>query len=452
MFTAVKLSPAALLVGSFTAAILIGTVLLMMPHASTGAPLTPLEALFMATSAVCVTGLTVVDPGTRLTGFGQGVLLGLFQGGGLGIMTFAIFVTAMVGRSISMRDRALLLDSIHHSPTHELRRLLRHVLRFTLVVEGAGALVLWLAWRDRVDDAFFTSVFHAVSAYCNAGFSLFPDSLVRFRGDLVTNLVITGLVILGGLGFLATFELRDWVFARLQRQRPPALSLQAKLIFATTAGLLVVGCVVLAALEWNNELRGMPAGEKLLATWFQSAAARTAGFNTIVFDSASAATLLLTIVLMFIGGAPGSTAGGIKVTSFALLLALVRSRSHGRRRAYAFGRTIPDIAMDRATTLTLLSGTLVVLALLVLLVTELGNAPSPDANPRFLALLFEVVSAFATVGLSTGITASLSVPGQLLLVLLMLVGRVGPLTLSLAVATRRERGHFRYAEENVMVG
>jgi trk system potassium uptake protein TrkH len=452
MRSADNLSPAALLVGSFAAAILVGTVLLMLPMASTGKPLTALEALFMSTSAVCVTGLAVVDPGTRLTEFGQVVLLLLVQGGGLGIMTFALFVAVVVGRGMSMRDRAAVLDSIHHSQTHELRRLLRHVLRFTLIVEGAGALALWLAWRDRVPDAGFASVFHAVSAYCNAGFSLFSDNLVRFRGDAWTNLVITGLVIVGGLGFLVTFELRDWVFDRLRRKQPRAFSLQARLVLATTAGLLLGGALTFAVLEWNNELKQLPLGEKVLAVWFQSAAARTAGFNTIAFDQAAAGTLLVTMALMFVGGAPGSTAGGIKVTTFALLLALVRSRSRGRRRAHVFARSIPDQTMDRALTLTLLSVTLVLFATLALVVTELGDEPALTANPRFLALLFEVVSALGTVGLSTGITPGLSGPGQVLVSLMMFAGRVGPLTLSLAVASRREKGHFRYAEENVMVG
>lgn len=452
MRSADDLSPATLLVGSFVAAILIGAVLLMLPASATGAPLTALEALFMSTSAVCVTGLAVVDPGTRLTGFGQGVLLALVQGGGLGIMTFAIFVTAVVGRGLSLRDRAVLVDSMHHSQSHELRRLLRHVLRFTLIVEGAGALALWLRWRGEFADAGYLSVFHAVSAFCNAGFALFPDNLIRFRGDWWVNLVIGGLIVIGGLGFLVTFELRDFVFARLQRKRPPALSLQARLVFTTTSGLLAVGAVGFLVLEWNNTLSGLPFLEKVLAAGFQSITPRTAGFNTVDYGQMAAATLFFTILLMFIGASPGSTAGGIKTTSLALLLALVRSRARGHRRASIFHRAIPDAAMDRALTLTLLSGTLVTLAVLLLVVLELGSTPASESRPQFIALCFEVVSAFGTVGLSTGITATLSAPGQLLLILMMLVGRVGPLTLALAVAARRSKGHFRYAEENVMVG
>jgi trk system potassium uptake protein TrkH len=452
MRSADNLSPAALLVGSFAAAILVGTVLLMLPMASTGKPLTALEALFMSTSAVCVTGLTVLDPGTRLTGFGQGVLLALFQGGGLGIMTFAIFVTGVVGRGMSMRDRAVLVDSIHHSQTHELRRLLRHVLRFTLIVEGAGALALWLRWRHQFDDAVYQSVFHAVSAFCNAGFSLFADSLVRFRGDPWVNLVMGGLIVIGGLGFLVTFELRDFAFARMMRRRPAALSLQARLVFTTSLGLLLAGFAGFLLLEWGNTLRGLPLHEKLLAAAFQSVTPRTAGFNTIDYGQAAAATLFFTILLMFVGASPGSTGGGVKTTSLALLLALVRSRARGHRRASAYERAIPDAAMDRALTLTLLSGTLVALSILLMAFFELGSTPAGQSQPLFLALFFEIVSAFGTVGLSTGITATLSAPGQLLLVVLMLVGRVGPLTLALAVAGRRPRGHFRYAEENVMVG
>lgn len=448
-----RVSPALILVSSFALAAVGGGLLLTLPGMTRGAPLAPLDALFTAVSAVCVTGLTVVDTGTRFTFLGQLVILGLVQCGGLGIMTFAVFAVLVLGGQLSFRDRILIRDTLHHSPSSELRRLLRYIVSFTLATEAVGAVLLWLRLRQvfAPGQAVFLSVFHSISAFCNAGFSPFPDSLVRYRGDLAVNLVVTGLIVAGGLGFLVCMELGDKIVAGVTGRRR-RLSLQTRLVLVTNAGLLAAGVAGFLALEWTNLLAGLGLGEKLLAAWFQAVTPRTAGFNTLDYGQAGTATLFFTILLMFVGASPGSTGGGIKTTSFALLVLLLRARWQGRGQAWAFGRSIPFPALDRALLLTLLSWALTSGALLLIVLAESGVRPHGAAGPAFLQLMFETVSAFATVGLSTGITPSLSAAGKLVLMMLMFVGRVGPLTVALAAGRSRRRWRFRYAEENVMVG
>lgn len=449
-----RIPPAVVILASFAAAIALGAALLALPAASTER-LSLVDAVFTATSAVCVTGLTVVDTGTRFTTFGQLVILALFQVGGLGIMTVAMFAVLLLGRHVSFRDRMVIEDSMHHSPTAELGRLLRYVVAFTFTVEALGAVLLWLRWRNDfpAGRAVYLSAFHAVSAFCNAGFSLFPDSLVRYRGDAYVNAVMTLLIVMGGLGFLVNMELRDQVVLRLRGRRPTRLSLHARLVLTLTGTLLLLGMLGFLVTEWGNLLHGLPWSERLLAAWFQSVTPRTAGFNTVDYGEAATATLFFTIFLMFVGASPGSTGGGVKTTALGLLLVLLGARYRGRGRAMVFQRTIPHAVMDRALSVILLSWILTSSALLLLTVAELGAAPHRGARPDFIQLMFETVSAFGTVGLSTGITPSLSAPGKMLIALLMFAGRLGPVTVALA-AGRKSPGQvrFRYAEENVMVG
>jgi trk system potassium uptake protein TrkH len=441
-------------VGSFAGAILVGTALLRLPLAAGAGAVSLLEAFFTATSAVCVTGLTVVDTGTRFSPAGQAIILALIQAGGLGIMTYAVFVSLLLGRDVSFTDRRVIQDSLHHSPTPELVRLVRHVLVFTAGAEALGAALLGLSFGRHLPpgQAAWQGVFHAVSAFCNAGFSLQPDNLVRWRADVLVNAVVTGLILVGGLGFLVNMELREQVEASLRRRRRPPLSLHARLVLVVTAVLLGVGTLAFLGLEWGNLLKGLPPGERLLAAWFQAVTPRTAGFNTVDLSRATTATLFVTTLLMMIGASPGSTGGGVKTTTLGLITALFVARWRGRGRATVFKRTIPHAVMDRALSLALLAAVFVSLAVGLLLVTEGHSVPFEQTRPRFIALLFEAVSAFGTVGLSTGVTASLSSAGKLVLIVLMFVGRVGPLTLVLAVGPRLEKGRFRYAEENVMVG
>jgi trk system potassium uptake protein TrkH len=427
---------------------------LSLPAARRGGELSLLDALFTATSATCVTGLTVVDTGSRFSPVGQAIILFLVQAGGLGLMTYAVFVAVLLGRRISFTDRMVIQDSLHHTPAAGLRRLVRHIVFFTLTTELVGAAALWLRFRRDFPsgEALWQSAFHAVSAFCNAGFSLLPDSLMRYRGDLHVNAVVSALVLVGGLGFLVGMELREQGRRRLAGGSAPRLSLHSRLVLLVSAVLLSGGTGAFLVLEWGNLLRDLSLGEKLLAAWFQSMTPRTAGFNTVDFARASSDTLFATIFLMFIGASPGSTGGGIKTTTLGLLVALLVARWRGRGRAILFHRSIPHAVMDRALLLSLLAWALVSGALMLLLVFEGRGVPHGEDQPSFIALTFEAVSAFATVGLSTGITPSLSPAGKLVLIVLMFVGRVGPLTLVLAVGRREERGRFRYAEENVMVG
>ncbi len=443
-----------ILAGSFAVVIGAGTLLLSLPFARAGEPVSLLDALFTATSAVCVTGLTVVDTGSRFSPAGQAVILALIQIGGLGLMTFAVFVGVVLGRKVAFTDRMVIQDSMHHTPKAGVRRLVRYVLISTLAVEASGAALLWVRFRGQfpAGEALWQSVFHSVSAFCNAGFSLLPDNLVRYRADVLVNIAITALIVAGGLGFLVNMELWDAARARLRSGHAPLLTLHARLALVVTAALLVLGTVAFLLLEWDNVLRDLPFGERLLASWFQSVTPRTAGFNTIDYGRASAGTLFFTIFLMFVGASPGSTGGGIKTTTFGLLVALVIARWRGRGRATVFHRTIPHAVMDRALTMALLAWALVSLAVGLLVFAETHGRPFATAEPRFVALMFEAVSAFGTVGLSTGVTPSLGAAGKLVLAALMFIGRVGPLTLVLAVGPRQERGRFRYAEENVMVG
>jgi trk system potassium uptake protein TrkH len=401
-----------------------------------------------------VTGLVVVDTGTRFSPLGQAIVLSLIQAGGLGLMTFAVFVSVVLGRSLSFTDRMVIQDAMHHTPSAGVRRLVRYVLFFTFATETVGALLLWVRLRGQFarGDAVWQAVFHSVSAFCNAGFSLLSDNLVRYRGDLLVNLVITGLIIVGGLGFLVNLELRDQILARVLGRRPPRLTLHARLVLTVTGVLLAAGAVIFLALEWHNLLAGLPLPEKLLAAWFQSVTPRTAGFNTVDFGRASSDTLFFTIFLMFVGASPGSTGGGIKTTALGLIFALFVARWRGQGRARIFRRTIPHAVMDRALALTLLAMVIVSVAVLVLASTQGHGAPFREDQPPFIALMFEAMSAFGTVGLSTGITPALSPVGKLVLIALMFAGRVGPLTLVLAVGPREDRVRFRYAEENVMVG
>jgi len=414
--------------------------------------LTLLEALFTATSAVCVTGLTVVDTGSRFTPSGQAVILGLIQIGGLGIMSYAVFVALLLGRDVSFVDRRAVQDSLQHSPSPELFRLVRYMLVFTFLAESAGALLLWLRLRGTPGGGAWVSVFHSVSAFCNAGFSLWPDSLVRWRGDLVVNAVVSGLILVGGLGFLVNLELRSALGAALRRRRLPRLSLHTRLVLTVSAVLLAGGMLGFLWLEWGNLLAGLPLREKLLASWFQAVTPRTAGFNTVDYARLAPATLFVTLFLMMVGASPGSTGGGIKTTTLGLVAALLVGRWRGRGRATLFNRTIPHAVMDRALTLLILAVVFVSLGSGLLLVTEGHHVPFEEAQPGLAALVFEAVSAFGTVGLSTGVTPSLSVAGQIVIIVLMFVGRVGPLTLVLAVGPGPDRGRFRHAEENVMVG
>jgi trk/ktr system potassium uptake protein len=448
------ISPAQALVFYYAVAILIGSLLLATPWAAHGEPLSFLDALFTATSAQCVTGLIVVDTGTRLTLFGQCVVLVLIQVGGLGIMTFSVYLFIYLRVGISSRGRWIIHETLLHTPVSSWRELIRGVFLMTLVIEAAGALLLSFAFVPVLGfwEGVYSAVFHSISAFCNAGFSLFPDSLIGFRDNPLVNLTVMGLIILGGIGFLVIRELVQIGMVRTQkRSQRPKLSLHTKIVLLASSFLIVYGAVMIGWLESRNSLAGMPFMEGFWTALFQSVTARTAGFNTIDLNAFRAPTVFLVIFLMFVGASPGSAGGGVKTTSMALFFAIFYNRLRGNQHTSLFRRTIPDEAITKALALVLLAIILVALALFGLTIVQ-----SPDLaheNMReFLGYTFEAFSAFGTVGLSIGATAKLNAMGKLIIILLMFVGRVGLLTMAFAIAGRTRRHAPHYAEENIMIG
>ncbi len=446
-------NPARLLVLGFAAAILIGGILLALPIASQGPNLAFIDALFMATSAVCVTGLAVVDPGSAFSSFGQAALLGLVQVGGLGITTLSTAALLLIGQQVSLAGSDSVQDNFALSHRMSLGTMLRLVIFWTLAIEMVGAALLFLAESERLPpmQALWVSVFHAVSAFCNAGFGLRPDNLMADRNNAAIILPISLLIILGGLGFAALAELTRWVMRRWRRQRVP-LSLHTKVVLTMTGMLLLVGMIGFALLERDNLIRGMRPGEILLTSWFASVTPRTAGFSTVDYGQVTVATLYFTLILMMIGGCPGSTAGGIKATTLGVLLALMRARYRGERGVRLFNRSVPETNIAKAGWVVALAFILMIVGAIALSALEVSGQLHPRSVEWSLGLLFEVVSALGTVGLSTGITPHLSDGGKILLMLLMFIGRLGPLTIAVAIAQQQPRPMVSYAEEQVMIG
>ncbi len=445
--------PARIIILSFLGVIFVGWILLSLPLASTGSPLSLTDSLFTATSATCVTGLIVVDTGTRFTTFGQVVILALIQLGGLGIMTFSTLFLIMMGRGLSMKHRLIMQESLSQFPLKDMLRLVKYVISFTLAVEIVGALLLYGRFVRIFPSAqaAYHGIFHAISAFCNAGFSLYTSSFVAFQRDLLVNAVMAGLIIIGGLGFFVLAELN--IVERLATIRKShRLSLHTKTVFAVSGSLILGGALLVLILEWQNTLAGQSVGAKILASFFQSVTARTAGFNTLSTDRLTNATLFLLIMLMFIGASPGSTGGGIKTSTFGILVALMISRLKGRRNVELFRRTIPLAIVAKAISVVALALITILTLTMALSVTEGDLTGTRMVRGRFLEFLFEAASAFGTVGLSTGVTPTLSALGKILVAMTIFVGRVGPLTLALAVGQRVSRRRFEFPEENVMVG
>ncbi|HIE12708.1 MAG TPA: Trk family potassium uptake protein [Desulfotomaculum sp.] len=437
-----RLTPPEVLVLGFAALIFIGTLVLNTGWAAkSGVPPGFITALFTATSAVCVTGLVVVDTGSYWSSFGQAVILVLLQVGGLGIMTSATIFSILLGRQIGLKERLLIRESLGQVNMAGVVRLVRQVLLFTLAVEAFFAVVLVLRFaKDYVWPVnLWYGIFHAVSAFNNAGFDLFGGlrSISGYVSDPLVNFGIALPVIIGGLGFVVISELvvrRNWRH----------LSLHAKLTLVTTAALLFAGFIVFLALEYRNILHGFSWPVKLMTSFFQAVTPRTAGFSSVDIQALNPATQLFLCILMFVGASPGSTGGGIKTTTFVLLVLTVWSLAAGREGIEVFGRRIPLAQVLKAMGIFSLGVGWLGAVLVVLLITE---------SHGFLPLLFEGVSAFGTVGLSTGITPELTPAGLMVIIATMFVGRLGPLTVAFAIAQRQRRPvAFRHPEEQIIVG
>ena len=412
-------------------------------------PLGLVDALFTATSAVCVTGLIVVDTATYFSIWGKLWLLLLIQVGGLGIISFTTVLIAAIGGRPSLRQEAIAAGPREIIPTLDFRRLTIHVIGFTLAFEALGAAALTVLWAPKFGfwGGLGHAAFHSVSAFCNAGFSTFSDSVIQFQKWPLTLGSIMALIVIGGLGFLTLEEL--WMaFKARYLGRVFRLSLHSKLVLIMTALLILGGWGAFAVLEWGNALSPNPTWAKLLNALFMSVTARTAGFNSVNYIQATVGANFLTILLMFIGGAPGSTAGGLKVTTVALPGLLAWSRIRGNEVTSLLRRTIPEETIQRAVGLIVFGFALVTACILLLVISE-GSDPD-----RFLSYMFEAVSAFDTVGLSLDITPGLSVVGKLTAIVLMFLGRVGLPTVAsvLSVTAYRPLGEFRYADEDVVIG
>jgi len=464
---ATALQPTQWVALSFLGVILTGTLLLRLPVSAAREPIALIDAFFTAVSGTCVTGLAVVDTGKDFTVFGQMVLLACIQVGGLGLMTLTTVFIVMLGKRVDISDRIAIQESFHHTRTGKLRSLVYHIVAATLITEALGALALFLHWTftgrfATAAERAYHAAFYSISAFCNAGFALFSDNLVPFQSDGFTQFVLGCLIISGGLGFLVSLDIKDYVvqrwLSRLQKPkistpRPrPKLSVHSKFVLTVTILLLVIGTVSYYVLERNRVFAGMTWGDAWLNSWFCSVTARTAGFNTIDYGKMSGAALLCTMVLMLIGASPGSTGGGIKTSTAGVLIAYALFRWRGHPRLHAFKRTIPEQTIERAHSIVVSALAVIVLASSVLMTTEALSYGHAESQQRFLPVLFETVSAFGTVGLSMGLTPQLTVTGKIILAIVMFIGRIGPLSIAIALSAKGRRGDYRYAEENLMVG
>lgn len=426
-------------------------MLLMLPQAAPRAPLSFIDATFTATSAACVTGLAVVDTGNDLSLFGQLVVLGLIQVGGLGIMTVSTVVLLLAGRQPGMMQRVVIQDTFTHRGDMRAGGIIREVIQVVWVVETTGVILLFFCFSNDfgAEKALYLALFHSVSAFCNAGFCLFPDSLIAYRGHWGVNLTVAGLIISGGLGFLVLSEL--WKTLPVRRNQWRRISLHTKLALASTVILILAGTALIGLMEWHNTLQPLSPAKRVLAAFFQSVTTRTAGFNTLPVAHLANETLYLFMLLMFVGGCPGSCAGGVKTTTAGSIFIMAMTRFGGNRYPTVFSRTIPERTIWKAINVVMLGGFVISVALSLLLASELGGLSHAESRGKFVELFFEVVSAFGTVGLSADVTPGLSVYGKTIIAIVMFIGRLGPLAIGVAIS-RGQRARYFYAEENIMVG
>ncbi|MDO4799446.1 MAG: TrkH family potassium uptake protein [Bacillota bacterium] len=438
------LTPARIIILGFLAVIGIGTMLLMLPvSTASGRPAPLLDAMFTATSATCVTGLVSVDTGTYWSAFGKGVILLLIQIGGLGVVTLTTLIAILLGKKVSLQGRLLVQESLNLNVPSGVIRLAIRVAAIALTIEGIGALLLMMrfvpdyGWAEGVG----MSIFHAISAFCNAGFDLIGGfrSMTGYVADPLVNLVLAGLIVLGGLGFFVVTDLLNY-------RKTRKLRLHTKLVLVTTGILLVLPTLLFFVIESGNPATFGPLNwlEKWIAAFFQAVSPRTAGFNTIELGAMYPAALFLTIILMFIGGSPGSTAGGVKTSTVALHVLAIRRLLLGREDIEFGRRRLSREIYDKALAILIISVMVVSGSVFLLSWFEPGLPLS--------SVIFEVFSALGTVGLSLGLTPQLGVASKLLLMLLMFFGRIGPLTIVLALSRRKMGALYRYPEEQVIIG
>lgn len=443
LYALLRFKPAQTLMFSFVLGVFIGSLLLMLPISTIeGVQLSYIDALFTATSAICVTGLSTIGVSENFSLFGQSVIMILFQIGGLGIMTFSVFLTLFLGGKLSHTESSVLQETFSTKNLSETIKIFKTIFAFTFLIELLGALALFFAWHDDFStpfEAVFTSLFHSISAFCNAGFSLFPDSLVSYGTTPSIVFTISLLIIFGGIGFPVVFNVLQF-FKR--RHRNIHLRMQTKLALIVTGCLLVYGTIAIYLTEMNTGLAGYSLWDGFLLSFFQSVTARTAGFNTMDIGQLMPSTLLIILTLMYVGASPGSTGGGIKTTTFGLTVMELWNTMRGRERLHLWNRKVMQHNVRQALSIIFLSTVLISFFLLLLLVVD-GHS--------FLPSLFEIISAFGTVGLTMGITGSLSVSAKVLIILLMFIGRLGPLTIAFALSAQKSETGYDLPEENVLI-
>ncbi len=434
----------------FLAVIAVGTILLMLPFSSAAGTWTNLiVALFTSTSAVCVTGLGVVDTGTYFSFWGQFFIVALVQIGGLGYMTATTFLLLLLGAKFGLRDKVAIQQALDQTGIQGSAQLIRSIIALTLIFEISGIFLLLPVFAQNypLNEALWLATFHSVNSWNNAGFSLFKDNFIGYQTSILLNLVVTGLIICGGIGYGVILELYIWLRDRLQRKSERIIfSLSFKVAVSTTLALLILGTIAFFFIEVKNPATfgSFSLQNQILSAWFQSVTTRTAGFNTIDIGKMTTAGLFLTIAFMFVGASPGGTGGGLKTTTFRVLTSCTKAILQGKEEVLLYERTVDISLILKAV------GVLVGSVATVLLATILIAVTDPKIN--FIQILFEVVSAFATVGLSTGITASVTAAAKLILIMTMYIGRVGVLLLMAALLGDPKPSLVRYPEENLIVG
>lgn len=443
----IELTPPQILVIGFAAIILMGSILLSLPAASaSGVPMPFLDAFFTATSATCVTGLVVVDTGTYFSLFGQVVIILLIQVGGLGFMTMATLFAFALKKRISLKERLILQEALNNSSMEGIVRLIRKVIFYSLTIEFVAAVIFAARWSFDLGPgkAIYYGLFHAVSFFNNAGFDLFGpvtgkfSSLTAYASDPVINFVAMGLIILGGIGFVVLSDLMDY-------RKNKKLTLHSKVVLSATGFLIGIGALIIFIFEFTNSrtLGPLDGSGKILASLFQSVTPRTAGANTLDISGLRQATQFFIIILMFIGASPGSTGGGIKTTTFTTLVGAMVAMIRGKEDIVLFRNRLGKERILKAVTITMIALALVIIITMILSTTE---------DHAFLMILFEVTSAFGTVGLSMGLTPDLSDLGKILIALTMFIGRLGPLTLAYALGPKTEKELYRYPEGKITIG
>ncbi len=439
-----KFSEVQVLALGFFIVIFIGGTILSLPISSASGEATNfLDSIFTATSATCVTGLVTVDTGTHWNLLGQTVIMILIEIGGLGFMSFATFISVLIGRRITLKSRLLIQEAMNTFNIQGLVKMLKKVMLFTFIITFIGALILstQLIPEFGVARGIYISIFSSISTFCNAGFDLFGNfnSYTAYYDNSIILLTVSALIAIGGLGFIVLLELYNYKSTK-------KLSLHAKVVLLITTILIVGGTIVMFILEYNNPntLGNMNIKDKIVNSIVASISPRTAGINSIPIDKMTTTSKFITVILMFIGGSPGSTAGGLKTSTFGIILCTAISVIKGKENADIFGRTIPRGLQLKAVTLLIIGMGLVTTVTMALTIAE--------PNEAFLDVLYEATSAFGTVGLTTGVTQRLSEPGKIIIIMLMYLGRVGPLTVVMALISRKKGTNYKYPEGKILIG